>query len=180
MTIINFVQNNHQPRSTSNASSTSMQAELRLRLLSGWVAHLSWINQQSVRELTQLQTGFAAAEGENRLAYLSCLQEGTKASLERLSRLLNEEIGDGPAALPVPPPGQEGWIWGSLQLFFEEWNPEMAEFQLWTMVRPVLSGQLEATEQEREDAASFYELTKLLLGAAWVLYKGHTAKGRGY
>ena len=170
MTIINFVQNNYTNRQGN--SNAALEADLLNRLLSGWVSHLAHVHRQTGKELALLQAGTAPGEREKSLAELARLQEETALGLERLETLLKKEAGNSSAHQPTPPlPDAHAWIWLSLQYFFESWNPETADFQLWTLMRPVFSGERQSSEQEREEAASYYELSKLLIDAAWALHR---------
>ena len=168
MTIINLVQNNH--RNSHPHPAAELAWELRFRVLSGWVAQLSHLHREAGKELTLLQAGLAPQEQEKSVARLIALQADTSLGLERISLLLKKEPEDSTWQHSLPP-GTPAWVWLSLQIFFETWNPEMAAFELWTLVRPVLTAGEGPTEKDRENAASFYELALLLFNAAWELHQ---------
>lgn len=172
MTIINLVQNNYGTRRAGDPVA-NLQADLQFRLFSGWVSHLTHLNQNASKELQRLQD--SPAPLEQNLSELDRLQKESAFGLERLSGLLATEANDRPSRHPAPPlPGAHDWVWYSLQIFFENWNAETADFLLWALVRPVFCGERECSTKEKEEAASFYELGKLLIGAAWALHQQHT------
>ncbi|HEV7331893.1 MAG TPA: hypothetical protein VGN63_12710 [Flavisolibacter sp.] len=177
MTIINFVQNNHNHRQ-ANPPVAALEHQRYFRLLGGWVDLLSRFNRESGEELRRLQQGLSPEEREKSLTQLARLQEESTTGLQRLTALLKDEDKTGSTGRPPLPPARS-WVWLSFQYFFESFNPEMAAFQLWTLVRPVLTAGEGPTEKEREEAASFYELGKLLMEAAWEMQEARRQEAGG-
>lgn len=173
MTIINLVQNNYGTRHAAGPVPT-LQSDHRFRLFSGWVSHLTHLSKRAGEETVRLQAGPAPAEQAQSLSELARLQQETTLGLERLSGLLANENKDQPSHQALTRPAAHHWVWYSLQIFFEQWNTETADFILWSLVRPVFCGERECTPKEKEEAAAFYELTKLLIGAAHALHQQHT------
>lgn len=173
MTIINVVQNNHQA-GTAKAGAT-VETSLRWQLLAAWVNHLACLDRQAGEAIRRLQNGLATGEQGETLAELARLRRESATGLQQLAALLKNEKAERPEdGLVPPPPDGHAWIWYSLQLFFEEWNTETADTHLWLLTRPVLCAEDGERGKERREAVSFYELTKLLIAAAWALHQEHT------
>ena len=169
MNILNLTYNRIQKKNSSE-----YEMELLQRLAKEWLAILQRVAKKGPSLLADLQKeNLAENERLALFAAMSSLFKEVDDIIQRLTLLFLPGEGN---ALPSPPStllqSSEGsaWIWYSFHLFFQSWNPETADQQLWLLARPVLTAGPSVQEKERKEVVSFYELTKLLIQAAHSLH----------